>query len=90
MSDAGTCPSCKRPRAGSLESVSNPAFCWRTDDYCRQYMRDTKPYRERIVELESQIRDLEVELSQEKAEVARLGRELGARNSRPEALKGKP
>jgi len=39
---------------------------------------------------EPQIRDLELELSQEKAEVARLGRELGARNSRPEALKGKP
>lgn len=54
MSD-DKCPSCGRPRAGSLESVGNPVYCWRSDEYCTQYERDTKPFRERIAALESEL-----------------------------------
>lgn len=53
--DPGTCPSCGRPRAGSLESVGNPDFCWKTDEYCTQYERDTKPFRDRIRAIESEL-----------------------------------
>jgi hypothetical protein len=63
VSDAiDKCPSCGRPKAGSLESVGNPDFCWKTDRYCTEYERDTKPFRERIVALESELAGLRLEV----------------------------
>lgn len=68
--DRGNCPSCNRPRAGSLESVGNSEFCWKTDVYCTQYERDTKPFRDRI-------RALESELASARTAIADLSYQLG-------------